>query len=219
MHSRGGGGSVAKSCPFFWDPMDCSLPGSSVHGILQTRILEGLPFPSPWDLPDPGIEPKSRTLTSRLFTTEPLEKPICNHAFIHICGCFVCRLKVQLFPKFIKTCGNKTTLYICKGFSSKKNHKVSLHYLKNFNNEVFFVLFYFSFPSFSPETNKSQWLVDFCQKYLLPYLPSYSEQEEELQTLNVPPIPLSQGILPFRFQNVPQIPERFCFCHLPIHSN
>ena len=37
--------------------MDYSLPSSSVHGILQARILEWLPFPSPEDLPDPGIEP------------------------------------------------------------------------------------------------------------------------------------------------------------------
>ena len=37
---------VAQSCPTLWDPMDCSLPGSSVHGILQARILEwvGAPF-------------------------------------------------------------------------------------------------------------------------------------------------------------------------------
>ena len=34
--------------------MNCLLPGSSVHGILQARILE-YPFPSPGDLPDPGI--------------------------------------------------------------------------------------------------------------------------------------------------------------------
>ena len=32
-------------------PMDCSLPGSTVHGIFQARILEWLPFPSPGDLP------------------------------------------------------------------------------------------------------------------------------------------------------------------------
>ena len=37
--------------------MDYSLPGSSVHGILQARVRNGLPFPSPWDLPDPGVEP------------------------------------------------------------------------------------------------------------------------------------------------------------------
>ena len=32
---------IAQSCPTLFDPMDCSLPGSLVHGILQTRILEG----------------------------------------------------------------------------------------------------------------------------------------------------------------------------------
>ena len=31
---------VAQSCPTLRDPMDCSLPGSSVHGILQARMLE-----------------------------------------------------------------------------------------------------------------------------------------------------------------------------------
>ena len=31
---------VNQSCPTLSDPMDCSLPGSSVHGILQARILE-----------------------------------------------------------------------------------------------------------------------------------------------------------------------------------
>ena len=32
--------SVAQSCPTLWDPIDCSLPGSSVHGVLLARILE-----------------------------------------------------------------------------------------------------------------------------------------------------------------------------------
>ena len=31
---------VAQSCPTFCDPMDCSLPGSSIHGIFQARVLE-----------------------------------------------------------------------------------------------------------------------------------------------------------------------------------
>ena len=31
---------VTQSCPTLCDPMDCSLPGSSVHGILQARVLE-----------------------------------------------------------------------------------------------------------------------------------------------------------------------------------
>ena len=41
------------------NPMDWSLPGSSVHGILQVRILEWVAFPPPGDLPDHGIEPES----------------------------------------------------------------------------------------------------------------------------------------------------------------
>ena len=32
---------VVQSCPTLSDPMDCSLPGSSVHGIFQARVLEG----------------------------------------------------------------------------------------------------------------------------------------------------------------------------------
>ena len=44
--------------------MICSLSVSSVHGILQARILEWLPLPSPGDLPDPGIS----LITGRLFT-------------------------------------------------------------------------------------------------------------------------------------------------------
>ena len=38
--------------------MDCSPPGSSVHGISQARIWSGLPFPSPRNLPEPGIKPR-----------------------------------------------------------------------------------------------------------------------------------------------------------------
>ena len=53
---------VAQSCPIICDPMDCSLLGSSVHGIFQARVLSGLPFPSPGDLSDPGIEPRSPAL-------------------------------------------------------------------------------------------------------------------------------------------------------------
>ena len=42
--------------------MDCSPPGSSVRGIIQARILEGLPFPPPGDLPNPRINPASPAL-------------------------------------------------------------------------------------------------------------------------------------------------------------
>ena len=53
--------TCAKSLQWYLtlcDPMDCSPPGSSVHGILQARVLERLPCLPPGDLPDPGIEPR-----------------------------------------------------------------------------------------------------------------------------------------------------------------
>ena len=43
---------VAQSCPSLCDPMDCSLPGFSVHGILQARTLECVAIPSP--MPESG---------------------------------------------------------------------------------------------------------------------------------------------------------------------
>ena len=62
------------SCLTLRDPMDCSPPGSSVHGILQTEYWSGLPFPTPGDLPDSGIKPtspESPALARGFFTTEP----------------------------------------------------------------------------------------------------------------------------------------------------
>ena len=142
---------VTQSCPALCNPMDCSLPGSSVHEILQARILEwiaisfyrgsswprdqtwvscmqadalpselllllshfsrvqlcatlwtvahqappslgfsrqehwsGLPFPSPGDLPGPGIEPRksyrcSPALKANSLLTEPPGTSIYRH--------------------------------------------------------------------------------------------------------------------------------------------
>ena len=51
--------SKAQSCLALCQPMDCTPPGSSVHGISQARILECIAFPFPGDLPYPGIKPAS----------------------------------------------------------------------------------------------------------------------------------------------------------------
>ena len=61
---------VAQSCPTPCDPKDCSPPDSSVHGILQARILEWVAIPSPGDLPDPGIEPRSPALQADSLLSE-----------------------------------------------------------------------------------------------------------------------------------------------------
>ena len=44
---------VAQSCPTLCNPMDCSLPVSSAHGIFQQEYWSRLPFPTPGDLPNP----------------------------------------------------------------------------------------------------------------------------------------------------------------------
>ena len=58
---------MSDSC----DPMDCSLPGSSVHGILQASILEWVAFPIPGDLPNSGIELMSPALQEDSLPPEP----------------------------------------------------------------------------------------------------------------------------------------------------
>ena len=69
---------VTQSCPTLLDPLDCSPPGSSVHGIFfRQEYWSGLPFPTPGDLSDPGIEPgppMSPAFQVDSLSTEPLGK-------------------------------------------------------------------------------------------------------------------------------------------------
>ena len=63
---------AAQLCSTLCDPMDCGLPGSSVHGILQAKILEWVAMHSSRNFPNPGIEPSfltSPALAGRFFTT------------------------------------------------------------------------------------------------------------------------------------------------------
>ena len=68
---------VAQSCPTLFDPMDYSLPGSSVSpwhfpgknsGVGCHFLLQG-------DLPDPGIEPRSPALQAEFLLAEPPGQP------------------------------------------------------------------------------------------------------------------------------------------------
>ena len=63
---------VTQSYPTLCDPMDCSLPGSPVHGILQARILERVAgsLPSAGDLPNPGMKPRSPALQANSLPAE-----------------------------------------------------------------------------------------------------------------------------------------------------
>ena len=63
---------VAQSYPTLCKPMDCSLPGSSVHEIFREEYSSGLLFPVPEDLPDPGFEPTSLALPAWQVGSLPL---------------------------------------------------------------------------------------------------------------------------------------------------
>ena len=66
---------VAQSCPTLCDSMNCSPQGSSVHGILQARILEWVAIPvSRSFLPE--IKPRSPKLQADSLPSEPPGKPI-----------------------------------------------------------------------------------------------------------------------------------------------
>ena len=60
-----------------------ATPWTVVHqaplstGFSRQQYWRRLPFPSPGDLPDPGMEPVSPALAGRFFTTEPAGKPSC----------------------------------------------------------------------------------------------------------------------------------------------
>ena len=60
LKGGGGGGLVAQSCLTLCDPMDCSLPGSSLHGISQARILEWVTI----SFSKGFSQPRDRTLVS-----------------------------------------------------------------------------------------------------------------------------------------------------------
>ena len=98
--------SVVQSHLTLCNPMNCSPRGSSVHGILQARILE-LPFPSPGDLPNPGIKatfPVAATLAEEFFTAEPPGKPYINmytHTHTHT-HTHTCVYRTSLIAQFVK---------------------------------------------------------------------------------------------------------------------
>ena len=62
---------VAQLCPTLCNPMDCSPPDFSVHGILQGRKLEWVAISFSGDLPDPGFKPGTPALQPDSLPSEP----------------------------------------------------------------------------------------------------------------------------------------------------
>ena len=67
---------LSQSCLTLCNSMDYTLSGSSVHGILQARILEWVAIPSPGHLPNPGVRSISLAFQADSSSSEPPGKPI-----------------------------------------------------------------------------------------------------------------------------------------------
>ena len=65
---------ITQLCLTLCAPMDCSLPGSSVHGVSQARVLEWVAISSLGDLPDPVIKPGSPELQADSLSSKPQRK-------------------------------------------------------------------------------------------------------------------------------------------------
>ena len=66
---------MTQLCLTLFNPMDCSPLGSPSMGFSRQEHWSGLPFPSPGDLPDPGIKPRSPALQADSLSSEPPGKP------------------------------------------------------------------------------------------------------------------------------------------------
>ena len=162
--------------------MDCSLPGSSVHGILQARIQDSLPFSPPGDLPNPGIKPVSPrypALTGGFFAVEPLRKPIETNG------------KYQFLVGTIENHYNSQCFLLCAIYS--RSHEILV--TKALQAVVFSCTFqihgYSSAPNSAPReedlyTLLQKWpltldffLVGFCQRMLL--LRNFMKETEGFQ--------------------------------------
>ena len=82
-------------------------------GFFRQEYWGGLPFPSPGDLPDQGLEPRSPTLQADTLPSEPPEKPI----YIYICCVYYVEV-CSLYTHFVENYFNKWMLNLVKRFST-----------------------------------------------------------------------------------------------------
>ena len=102
---------VAKSCLTLCDPMDCSLPGSSVHGISQTRILEWVAIPFSKGSESSRVKDENPSSADHEFLTRP-------HPGLPVFGCQ--GPGTQLLPPFLRPPPQKSLL-------SSNQHRTELN--------------------------------------------------------------------------------------------
>ena len=84
-------------------PLTVAHRASLSVGFPRWEYWSGLPFPSPEDLPDPGIKPASPALASRFFTTEPQGSPRRNAIFLNLFIFYWRIIALQIFVVFYQT--------------------------------------------------------------------------------------------------------------------
>ena len=109
---------VAHSCLTLFNPVDCSPSGSSLHGIFQQEYWNRLPFLSPGDIPDPGIEPTSPALAGGLFTTESPGKSFRLCVCVCVCVCVLSHLSPVWLFATLWTAAHEASLSM--GFSRQE---------------------------------------------------------------------------------------------------
>ena len=131
---------MSDSC----DPTDCS----SVHGILQTRILGWLPFPAPGDLPDSGIKPGSPALQADSLLTEQL------HIHEHI------PIKNQFFKKLVFKKPDTERSFLFDNILSTDNtylNGTTSSVVYSTRNKVNMIIYNIYFCECSNKFNKTGW--------------------------------------------------------------
>ena len=100
-------GLVAKSCPtLLWPPWAAAHQAPLSMGFPRREYWSGLPFPSPGDLPNPGIEPKYPALAGGFFITEPPGTPFWSIYYI---------TKSFISERTAIILGEKMTIYLLYG--------------------------------------------------------------------------------------------------------
>ena len=80
---------VAQSCPTLCDPVAFSPQAPLSMGFSRQEYWSGLPFPSPGDFPDPGIEPRSPALQVDTLTSEPPNERSGQETYKCLCSFFL----------------------------------------------------------------------------------------------------------------------------------
>ena len=118
---------VTQSCPTLWDPMDCSLLGSSVHGIFQARILKWVAIPfsrgSSWS----RYRTQASYISGRFFIVWATREKLCFEVWtLKVCG--PAHLQFKLMTLFISLIPKTPVDLVSTSSRFRRFHFLSIFY-------------------------------------------------------------------------------------------